>query len=172
MGWFESPQYLKSIQKIKSMSPEDRAVTQTLADELSGLYAGEDQQKQIQAINFAIGKKAREDDRRLQSGRLDLSKKGLGLSREGLELDRDYLGLSGERLGLKRDYLDLSGEMRGRRQALAEKEFDYAKDEADTAQLYGWGNIGLSGLSGYLNMRDKKKRAEDFKSLIELYGKK
>jgi hypothetical protein len=150
MTWFQSPQYLKSIQKIRAMGPEDRAVTQTLVDELSGLYAGADMQKQLQAMRFATGKKAEEDERRLQGQRLDLSKEGLGLSRE---------------------YLDLSGELRGRRQALAEKEFDYGRDAADTAQLYGWGNIGLSGLSGYLNMRDKKKRAGQIKSLMkQAYG--
>jgi hypothetical protein len=134
--WFESPQYLKSIQKIRSMDPEDRAVTQTLVDELSGLYAGADMQKQLQAMRFATQKKAQEDTTRLRSQSLDLSK-----------------------------------ELRGRGQALSEKEFDYAKDQADTAQLYGWGNIGLSGLSGYLNMRDKKREAQRWKTLAEQYGK-
>jgi hypothetical protein len=150
MSWFESPQYLKSIQKIRAMPPEDKAVTQTLVDELSGLYAGADMQKQLQAMRFATQKKSREDELRVQRGRLDLSKQGLGISK---------------------DYLDLSGELRGRRQALAEEEFDYGKDAADTAQNLGWANIGLSGLFGYQGMRDKKKEAQRWKTLMEqAYG--
>jgi hypothetical protein len=66
MSWFESPQYLKSIQKIRAMPPEDKAVTKTLVDELSGLYAGADMQKQLQAMRFATQKKSREDELRVQ----------------------------------------------------------------------------------------------------------
>ena len=132
MGWFESPQYLKNIQKIRAMGPEDKAVTQTLVDELAGLYAGADMQKQLQSMRIASDVKE---------------------------------GERAENLASKR--LDLSGELGRRRLGMAERDIDYSEGANRTAEMLGWGNIGLSGLSGYLNMRDKKKQAARTQSLTD-----
>jgi hypothetical protein len=125
MGWFDSPKYLKGIQKIKSMGPEDRAVTQTLIDELSSLYAGADMQKQLSAMRAGTQKTMHEDQ-----------------------------------LKSKRQRLDTSRELSEREMALAEKDIEYNKDAAREAEILGWGNIGLSGLFGYQDMKQKKKMAD------------
>lgn len=136
MSWFESPQYLKSIQKIRAMSPEDRAITQTLIDELSGLYADADIQKQLQAQRIALGVK--EGERALKLGK---------------------------------QRLDLAGELGRGRLGLARKEFDYSKDANKIAEMLGWGNIALSGFSGWQNMRQKKKEAADLKPIADYFRK-
>jgi len=71
MGWTNSPQYLKHLQKIRSMNPEKRAVTQGLIDELSGIYAGADMQKQLEAMKVAATEKNRERSLGLAEKRLD-----------------------------------------------------------------------------------------------------
>ena len=73
MTWTNSPQYLKGIQKIRAMSPEDKAVTQTLVNELSGIYAGADMQKQLQAMRLASDVKRMDRHADLSERRFDLS---------------------------------------------------------------------------------------------------
>lgn len=138
MGWFESPQYLKNMQKIKALGPEDKAITQTLANELSGLYADADMQKQLQAIRFATGAKEGERALKLGQQRLDLSK----LLGEG------SLGL-------------------------ARKQLSYDKSTGKTGEMLGWGNIALSGLMGWQDMKYRKEEAERDKALMKkLFGSK
>ena len=88
MSWFESPQYMKGIQKIKRMSPEDKAVTQTLVDELLGLYADADMRKQLGAMRQASTDKAMDRSYELSRDRLDLAGE-LGGSR--LDMNEDVL---------------------------------------------------------------------------------
>jgi len=134
MGWFESPQYMKNIQKIRAMSPEDKAVNQVLINELHSLYADADMRKQLSAMHQATIDKARERDLELSQGRLDLSRE-----------------LGNERLGL------------------AQNEYDFQKDQNRTAEALGYGNIALSGLRGYIDMRNRKKLSGQIQSLIDKY---
>jgi len=136
MTWFESPQYMKAIQKIKSMSPEDKAVTQTLVNELHGLYADADMRKQLQAMRIAAADKQR---------------------------DRNY--------ELSRERLDLAGELGRGRQGMAEDAYDFQKGQNRTAENLGWGNIALSGLRGYGDMKYRKKLSEELRGLsAKAYG--
>ena len=121
MGWIDSPQYLKGIQKIQAMSPEDKAVTQTLVNELHGIYADVDMRKQLAAMNQASRSK---------------------------QMDRHY-DLSKERLGMREDIQD------------------FEKDQLKTAEGLGWGNIALSGLSGYADMYHKKKQSKGLQNIIK-----
>ena len=93
MTWTDSPQYLKGIQKIRAMSPEKKAVTQTLVNELSAMYAGEDMQKQLTAMRQASTDKARDRSYEMGRGRLDLSRTlgegELDLAREGIKYAKD-----------------------------------------------------------------------------------
>ena len=125
MTWFESPQYMKGIQKIKSMSPEDKAVTQTLVNELHGLYADADMRKQLGAMRQAA-----------QNKRMDRS-----------------LELSGGRLGLRED------------------AFDMQMGQNRTAENLGWGNIALSGLTGYADMQNRKKLGRSLDRIAGLIPK-
>jgi len=112
------------------MSPEKRAVTQGLIDELSGIYADADMKKQLSAMRSAsIGK---EQERSLELGR--------------------------ERLDLSRS----EG-----RYDLAKDRYRHEKDMSDTAEILGWGNIGLSGLTGYGDMKHKKKMTKLYQGLID-----
>ena len=89
MGWQNSPQYLKGIQKIRAMSPEKKAVTQTLVNELSGMYAGDDMRKQLNAMRQATVDKAHDRSYEMGRDRLDLSRTlgegGLDLTRKGID---------------------------------------------------------------------------------------
>ena len=132
MAWFESPQYLKGIQKLRNMDPSRAAVTQVLLDELGGLYAQDDIQKQVQASRMAL--------------RRDAQDKSIDLGGRRLEL-------SGE---LGRGELDIS-----------KKNIDFMKKSGGTAEALGYGNIFLSGLAGYSDMKRKKEEAAWFKNLME-----
>ena len=92
------------------MSPEKKAVTQTLIDELSGMYAGEDMRKQLQSMKIASGVK--EQDRNvdmtgrkidlnetLRQGEFDLDKKAYKNTKDELNTAENLgylnIGLSG-----------------------------------------------------------------------------
>jgi len=102
MGWTNSPQYLKHLQKIRSMSPEKRAVTQGLIDELSGIYAGRDMQKQLDAMKMAATDKARERSLGLAEQRLgyraDLQDDRYDLAKKTYKHEKD-MGDTAELLG-------------------------------------------------------------------------
>ena len=85
MTWFESPQYLKGMQKLRNIDPSKRAIIQTLIDELGGLYAGEDMQKQLQAQRIAL-------QGEVQDKSLELGEKDVALSRKNLK----YMKKSGK----------------------------------------------------------------------------
>lgn len=123
MAWYESPQYLKGIQKIRSMNPGDKAVTQVLVNEWDGLWGGKESEKQLQAMRIASGVRG-------QEGSLALSRRDLDLSH---------------------------------------KNVDFMKDSADTAEMLGYANIGLSGFMGYQDMRQKKKYAKIFEDFAKKY---
>ena len=152
MSWFESPQYMKNIQKIKAMSPEDKALTQTLVDELDGMYADKDMKKQLQSMRDATTSKRM--DRRAELGRSRLDLSG--------ELGRGRLDLRGE-LGRKR--LDLNQLTGQQGLDMRSNVYDFEKDQNDTAELLGYGNIALSGLRGYADMQYRKKLADELTGL-------
>jgi hypothetical protein len=138
MGWTNSPQYLKGIQKIRAMSPEKKAVTQTLVNELGGIYAGADMQKQLQAMRIA-------SDVKRQDRHADIS-------------ERKF---------------DLSSTLRQGEFDLAEDAYKNNKSDMRTAENLGWGNVALSGLTGYANMRHKKKQSKTLADIAtSLYGRK
>ena len=132
--WTGSPQYLKHLQKIRSMSPERRAVTQGMIDELGSVYADADMQKQLAAMKSAA----------------------IGKSQERA------LELGGERLAAKR-------ELSEGRYDLRKDTYEHQKDMSDTAEILGWGNIGLSGLVGYGDMKHKKKMTKLYQGLMDKY---
>ena len=136
MAWTDSPQYLKGIQKIRAMSPEDQAVTQVLVNELHGRYADVDMRKMLGAMNQASRNKQMDRSYELGRGRLDLSTES---GRKGL--------------GMKEDI------------------YDFEKDQYKTAENLGYANIALSGLTGYADMRNRKKLSKDVLSLISMYPK-
>jgi hypothetical protein len=119
-GWLKSPAFLKSLRKISAMPPEQKAVTQTLVDELSGMYAGTEMEKQLQAQRIALGVDRQEHDIKMRTADLDLTDKNL----------------------------------------------DFAKDSGGTAEKLGYANIALSGLSGYTDMKQRKKYAGMYEDLI------
>lgn len=121
MSWLNSPQYLKGIQKIRAMSPEDKAITQTLVNSLHGRYADADMRKQLNSMRQASMNK---------------------------RIDRD-LELANERLDLKEDAVDFRG------------------DQNKTAENLGWANIALSGLTGYADMKNKKKLGVSIQDIIK-----
>ncbi len=43
--------------------------------------------------------------------------------------------------------------------------YDFEKDQHGTAENIGWANIGLSGLRGYADMKNKKKISRQFDEL-------
>ena len=137
MSWFESPQYMKNLQKIKSMSPEDKAVNQVLIDEMHGMYADADMRKQLNAMRQST---------------VDTSR------------TRAY--------ELAKDRQELSGELGTRRLDMAQDAYKFDKDQNKTAEMLGYGNIGLAGLSGYADMVNRKKLSGQLSSLIDLYGKR
>ena len=137
MSWFESPQYMKNLQKIKSMSPEDKAVNQVLIDQMHGMYADADMRKQLNAMRQST---------------VDTSR------------TRAY--------ELAKDRQELSGELGTRRLDMAQDAYKFDKDQNKTAEMLGYGNIGLAGLSGYADMVNRKKLSGQLSSLIDLYGKR
>lgn len=70
--WQGSPQYLKHLQKIRSLDPSQRAVTRGLIDELSSVYAAKDMQTQLAAMREAAVADERENQLDLGQQRLDL----------------------------------------------------------------------------------------------------
>jgi hypothetical protein len=130
MGWTNSPQYLKHLQKIRSMNPEKRAVTQGLVDELSGIYAGADMQKQLAAMKTAATEKSRERS-----------------------------------LGLAQQRLDYREDLEGDRYDLAKKTYRHEKDMGDTAEILGYANIPLAGLTGYGQYKHKQKLTDLYTGL-------
>jgi hypothetical protein len=82
MGWTDSPQYLKGIQKIRAMSPEDKAVTQTLVNELHGLYADQDMRKQLGAMKQATMNKRMDRD-------VALGERRLGMKQDAYDFEKD-----------------------------------------------------------------------------------
>ncbi|GAH00188.1 unnamed protein product [marine sediment metagenome] len=81
-SWTNSPQYLKGIQKIRGIDPSKRAVTQTLVNELEGLYAGEEMQKQIRAQQIAL-----RGDR--QKHNIKMGEKDIALSEKNIDFMKD-----------------------------------------------------------------------------------
>ena len=130
--WTGSPQYLKHLQKIRSMGPEKRAVKAGMIDELASAYADADMRKQLMAMKSAAIGKSQE--------------RALELGRERLETGRE---LSEGQYDLRKDI------------------YRHDKDMSDTAEILGWGNIGLSGLLGYGDMKHKKKMAELYQGLMD-----
>lgn len=78
MNWEGSPQFQKHLQKIRSLSPEKRAVTQGLIDELYGAYAGADMRKQLDAMRSAAYNEDMENRIANQTRRLDMADRALG----------------------------------------------------------------------------------------------
>jgi len=128
---------MKNLQKIKSMSPEDKAVNQVLIDEMHGMYADADMRKQLNAMRQST---------------VDTSR------------TRAY--------ELAKDRQELSGELGTRRLDMAQDAYKFDKDQNKTAEMLGYGNIGLAGLSGYADMVNRKKLSGQLSSLIDLYGKR
>ena len=58
------------------------------------------------------------------------------------------------------------------RHGLASEKFNIAKDDADLAENLGYANIGLSGLRGYTDLREKKRKTKALRDLASLYGSK
>jgi hypothetical protein len=75
------------------------------------------------------------------------------------------------RYELGRGRLDLDKELGGKRLSQKEDIYDFEKDQYKTAENLGWGNIALSGLTGYADMRNRKKLSKDFLGLISMYKK-
>ena len=106
MRWHESPQYLKAIQKIQGMDPQDKAVTQTLVDQLSGMYADRDMQRQLQAMRIASEGKQRERDVRLAEAQQNISQESFKNQRDANRLATN-LGWANIGLAGLRGYADL-----------------------------------------------------------------
>ena len=121
MSWLNSPQYLKGIQKIRAMSPEDKAITQTLVNSLHGRYADADMRKQLNSMRQAAMNKRMDRSLELSEGRLDLEKDAM----------------------------------------------DFGEGQNQTAENLGWANIALSGLTGYADMKNRKKLGVSIQDIIK-----
>ena len=125
MNWTNSPQYMKGIQKLAAMSPEDKRINQFLIEELHGIYADVDIRKQLGAMRQAT---------------------------MGKRMDRS-VSMASERMGMAEDVLD------------------FEKGQHKTAEMLGWGNIGLSGLRGYADLLNKKKLTKELGGLTAWIAK-
>ena len=93
MKWKNSPQYLKGIQRIKAMDPQDRAVASTLIGELDSLYADRDMKEQLRAMDAAALGKERDRQYDLSKERFEFSKKmgeaDLGMAKDARSFMKD-----------------------------------------------------------------------------------
>lgn len=119
--WQGSPQYLKHLRKIQNMDPSRKAITRGMIDDLTGMYAGADMQRQLQAMRQASVEDERESRLDLMQGRHDLAK----------------------------------------------KQYEHQEDVDRTAEILGYANIPLAALSGYGDMKSKKKMAGLYQGLAD-----
>ena len=52
---------------------------------------------------------------------------------------------------------------------LASQEFDMQKDDADESEMLGYANIGLAGLRGYTDLKEKNRQTKFLRDLASLY---
>ena len=88
----------------------------------------------------------------------------LMLMKMGYEKER---GKKSHKLAKRR--LDTSMDLQRRGLDIEEGYVDYLGDRADTANMLGWGNIGISGLRGYAELQDKQQYTDWLKRERKLY---
>ena len=139
--WLNNPRYQKAILKMSRMDPTRQAIVDTVIADET--FADQEMRNRLAMMRLAAQKTANERSLSLGEGRLALGEKRLAFDKQ--RADARY---------------DLAGE-----------KFDIGKDDSATAQNIGWVNLGVSGLQGYNELKEKKRKAKRDEDLASIFRK-
>lgn len=138
-NWLNDPKYQRQIQKLMRATPDQKAIINTVIADEQ--FADADMRKNLTLANMAAEKLSHEREHELGSNWLDFRKKEFATGQELTESGRDI------RAG----------------------ELDFMEDQADLAELLGYGNILVSGIGGVTDLKRKKREADYLSRKAGLY---
>lgn len=150
INWQDNPRYQRALQKLQRMSPDQRAIVDTAM--LDESFGDAETRKMITSLQRGSEKKYRtkrlELSGRAQTASHDIQKQELDLSRQGLaERTRSSTAM----------------------QNLRRKSFEYDKSQLPISTALGVANVGLSGYTGYQDMKRKQSMADIYRTMARNY---
>jgi hypothetical protein len=136
-----NPRWQRAVQVLSRMGPERKAIFDTIAADTE--FADREMRSYLIGADLAARKLAQQrnvelNDRRLKQNR-ELSEKRLAFDKR--RSDQGY--------------------------RLKRKKLDYSKDEAGKAETIGYLNVGVEGISGLADLKEKRRRSRDLRSLAK-----
>jgi hypothetical protein len=137
--WLNNPRYQKAVLKMARMDPTRKAILDTVIADEA--FADAEMRNRLAMMRLAAQKTA---------------------NKRNLSLNERRIGLREGELQFKKDRADVG-------YGIAEERFDIAKDDADLAEKLGYANIGLSGLRGYTDLKEKQRKTKQLQGLASLF---
>jgi hypothetical protein len=140
--WLNNPRYQKAVQRMARLDPTRQAILDTVIADEA--FADREMRTRLAMMKLAAQKTANQRN-------LDLNERRIGLQEGRLAHDKARADA---------------------RYGIAEEKFDISKGQSDLAENLGWANIGLSGLRGYTDLREKKRKTKYLQDLARSFEKR
>jgi hypothetical protein len=140
--FLDNPQYQRALQIYSRFDPTRKALIDTVLADTQ--FASKEMQNKLMLMKMGMEEKQRERTHELAEEKFRTQK----------DLGERSLDIRERGFGVQEGYQDFLG------------------DQESAANLLGWANIGVSGLRGYTDLRDKKRYAKHVRDLASMYRRK
>ena len=137
--WLNNPRYQRAVQKMARLDPTRKAILDTVIADEA--FADQDMRKRLAMMQLAAQKTAHQ---------------------RNIGLNERRIGLQEGELAFKKDRADVGYDM-------ASDKFRMDRNDANLAENLGYANIGLSGLRGYTDLKEKKRKTKQLQDLVSLF---
>ena len=137
--WLNNPRYQKAVQKMARLDPTRKAILDTVIADEA--FADADMRNRLAMMQLAAQKTA---------------------NQRNIGLNERRIGLQEGELAFKKDRADVGYDM-------ASDKFRMDRNDANLAENLGYANIGLSGLRGYTDLKEKKRKTKQLQDLASLF---
>lgn len=134
--WLNNPRYQKAVQKMARLDPTRKAIMDTVIADEA--FADRDMRNRLAMMQLAAQKTA---------------------NQRNIGLNERRIGLQEGELAFKKDRADVGYDM-------ALDRFRMDRSDANLAENLGYANMGLSGLRGYTDLKEKKRKTKQLNELI------
>lgn len=138
-----NPRWQRAVQVLSRMGPERKAIFDTIVADTQ--FADQEMRSYLAGADLAARRLAQQRNAELAQKRMAQRK----------EFAQDELRYNKRRAN------------QGYR--LRKNRLDFTSDEAGKAETIGYLNLGVQGVSGLADLKEKRRRAKDLRSLAQIY---
>lgn len=137
--FLNNPRYQRALQIYSRFDPTRKAIMDTVIADKH--FADEEMRNKLMLLKMGYERERGRKEHKLAEEKFEAD---IGLRSRGMDIEERGIGIE-----------------KGYR--------DYLSDRADLANMLGWGNIGVSGLRGLVDLRDKQQYTNWLKQMANTY---